>query len=267
MKGKIVECGFVNEFLYRTIRYAGSFLKLAGERTLSYSNKLNPVWSFTTPNYIAINKARLEHLASFKLDLAKKSVLEVGAGIGSLTKFFEDLECPILSTDSRPENIAEIAKRWPYRKLQVLDLNQTPDISFLGSFDVIFCYGTLYHLSRPEQALASLSSICREMILLETIVSPGNNMEINFVKESDSKTQAMSGTGSRPTRRWVMEMLRKYFGYSYITKTQPHHEDFDVCWCVPPYKKKNHRAVFLGSKAPLKNPLLSEEIPDHQTWW
>lgn len=257
----------MNRFLYKFTRFLGLFLKLASEKVLSYGNRLYPFYGFTASNALSINKARLEHLASLHLDLAHKSVLEVGAGIGLLTKFFEDLNCSVLSTDARPENLAEIAKQCPRRKLQVLDLDRTSDISFLGMFDVIFCYGTLYHLSYPEQALKSMASVCREMILLETIVSLGNDTKINFVTESNSKTQAISRVGCRPTRQCVMEMLRKYFGYAYITKTQPHHEEFDVCWLSLIYEKKNHRAVFIGSKIPLKNPLLSEELPDHQTRW
>lgn len=257
----------MNRYLYKFIRLFGLFLRLAGEKVLSYGDKLYPFYGFIAPRALLINKARLEHLASLHLDLAHKSILEVGAGIGFLTEFFEELNCSVLSTDGRPENLTEIAKQWPHRKLQLLDLDQALDISFLGMFDVIFCYGTLYHLSYPEQALKSMASVCREMILLETIVSLGNDTKINFVTESNSRTQAISRVGCRPTRQWVMEMLRKYFGYAYITKTQPHHDEFDVCWISSFYKKKNHRAVFIGSKIPLKNPLLSEEVPDHQIRW
>src|SRR5216684_2962091 len=37
----------------------------------------------------SINRARLEHLESLQLDLTRKRVLEVGAGIGLLTEWFE----------------------------------------------------------------------------------------------------------------------------------------------------------------------------------
>jgi len=254
----------MRRYLYKFIRRFSLFLKLTSEKVLSYGNKLYPFYGFTASNALSINKARIEHLASIQLDLANKSVLEIGAGIGLLTEFFEKMNCSVLSTDGRPENLALIAKQWPQRKLQLLDLDQTSDISFLGMFDVVFCYGTLYHLSYPEQALKSMASVCKEMILLETIVSLGNDTKINFVSESGSKTQAISRLGCRPTRQWVMGMLRKYFGYAYITKTQPCHEEFDVCWISPFYRKKNHRAVFIGSKIPLRNPLLSEEVLDHQ---
>jgi len=257
-----------NRYLYRISRYLGLLLKSASERIINYSNnKLDQFECFTTPDAIAINKARLEHLASCELDPRGKSVLEVGGGIGLLTKFFEDLGCSILTTDSRRENLAQITKRWPHRKLQVLDLDQTSDLSYLGSFDVIFCYGVLYHLSQPEQVLACLSSICREMILLETIVTFEDGVKINFVKEPNYPNQAISGIGCRPTRRWVIEMLRKYWGYAYITKTQPRHKDFDLCWVSPISRKKSHRAVFVGAKIPLQNRFLCEEIPDYQTYW
>jgi len=43
---------------------------------------------FLEPNALALNQARLNHLATLDLPIDGKSVLEVGAGIGLLTGFF-----------------------------------------------------------------------------------------------------------------------------------------------------------------------------------
>lgn len=235
--------------------------------TFSTSSEMrsNPFAVFLSPEALAINAARLTHLASLGLDISGKSVLEVGAGIGLHTSFFEDLGCSVLCTDGRPENVNEIARRYPHRRTLVLDLDTVEDLSFLGSFDIVYCYGTLYHLTRPEHALAALSVVCREMILLETCVTPGNEKDVHFVCESASPNQSLHGKGCRPTRPWVMEKLRKYFGWAYITRTQPRHPDFDLDW-VNPLQKPLHRSVFIGSKTPIDNPLLTEDIPDQQTW-
>jgi len=218
---------------------------------------------FLSPSYGAINEARLDHLASLRLDLSRKSVLEVGAGIGLLTRFFEDRDCKVLSTDGNPENIRVMQRKYPRRRIEYLDLDRASDLSRLGQFDIVFCYGTLYHLSKPEEALRALSDICRGMILLETQVSPGRYSDLLLVHEPAGRAQAVSGVGCRPTRLWVMETLRKYYGHAYITRTQPLHPEFPLEWDILPIRPA-YRAVFVGSKHRLRSLDLLEEIPEHQ---
>src|SRR5215831_9457103 len=128
---------------------------------------------FLSPDALSINEARLCHLASLGLDLAGKTVLEVGGGIGLHTCFFESLGCIITWTDGRSDNVQEAKRRYPHRNIAVLDLDQETDLGRLGKFDLIYYYGTLYHLAKPQDALKALAKICRGQILLETCVTPG----------------------------------------------------------------------------------------------
>lgn len=214
----------------------------------------------------SINTARLEHLASLGLNLCNQRVLEVGAGVGRLTGFFETRNCAVLSTDGRPENIQEIQNRYPHRKTKVIDLETATHLDCLGSFDVVFCYGTLYHLQNPERALQILAPLCQELFLLETCVTPGDELEIYPVAEDQTNpNQAVSGTGCRPTRAWVLATLAKYFEFAYVTTHQPAHLDFDLDWRSG-VEKKLHRAVFVGSRRPLHLPTLSASLSDRQTY-
>ncbi len=221
---------------------------------------------FLTDDAFRINQARQNHLASLGLDLAGKRVLEVGAGIGLHTQFFEDLGCSVLTTDGRQENVAEIRRRYPHRQVNHLDLDKITDLSCFGEFDIVYCYGVLYHLLKPEQALQALAQICREMILLETCVTPGNDLEIHPISEDpENYNQARSGIGCRPTRPWVVDKLVKYFGFAYISKYQPWHPDFDLDW-QNPVSKLLHRSVFVGSKQAIVNSKLLTEVPDYQAY-
>ncbi|NJP10169.1 MAG: FkbM family methyltransferase [Leptolyngbyaceae cyanobacterium RU_5_1] len=221
---------------------------------------------FLTSNALRINASRLGHLASLQLEIAGKRVLEVGAGIGLLTGFFEELGCSVLTTDGRPENVAEMRRQFPHRQAEVLDLEAVSDITHLGTFDIIFCYGTLYHLSKPEQAITAMSQVCRELLLLETCVTPGDDFAVNLASENqDNPNQAFSGMGCRPTRPWIMQMLRNQLGFAYTTKSQPFYYDFDLDW-QSPLPKSLHRAVFIGSRTPLKNDQLLEELPAKQVY-
>jgi SAM-dependent methyltransferase len=216
-------------------------------------------WGFLEADALAINEARLKHLASLGLPLDGKSVLEVGAGIGLLTGFFEERGCTVLSTDAREDNVAENRRRHPGRRVATLDLERPEQILAMGSFDVVFCYGTLYHLAAPERALRALSEIS-DMILLETCLTPGDEDAVPTIAEPMFMNQAHSGTGSRPTRRWVLHRLAECWGNGYISVTQPAYPDFALDWTVPP-ATENVRAVFVGSRRPLDNPLLTKDIP------
>ena len=223
----------------------------------------SPFAVFLAPNAQAINRARQQHLASLGLDLAGKKVLEVGAGIGLHTPFFLERGCEVTVTDGRAENVAEIARRLPTVRTAMVDLEVDQSLDALGRFDIVYCYGLLYHLGNPERALARLAEVCDGMLLLETAVSPGTHDELLFVRDPDYFNQAISGVGCRPTRLWVLNRLRMLFGHAYIPRTQPDHVDFPSDWKQPPIQLM-YRSIFIGSRAPLSLPGLADTVPMQQ---
>jgi FkbM family methyltransferase len=215
---------------------------------------------FLEPEALRINHARQQHLASLGLDLERKRVLEVGAGIGLHTAFFEQLDCDILSTDANPTNVGEMLRSYPNRNVGVLDLDRAVELDELGAFDVVYCYGTLYHLQDPEGALARLSGVCSGQILIETIVALGEFPEVHRLLEPLSSNQAIRGVGTRPTRPWVMSALRRHFGHAYTTLDQPDYPDFVTDWETIGHGG-NLRAIFVGSKCPLTLSSLTAGLP------
>ena len=222
----------------------------------------SPMNVFTKPESLAINKARQDHLATLGLDLSGKTVLEVGAGIGLHTQFFLDRNCTVTITDGDPANVAAIQKRFPGHDVRILNLDLPVDMSAFGRCDIIYCYGTLYHLQHADEALERMASVCDGQILVETIVSPGAYAELHLVTEPPSSDQAVGGIGCRPTRLWVLEALRRHFGYAYATVTRPSNSDFEKNWKLT-RSSGNMRAVFVGSRVPLHLPTLTIDLPDH----
>src|SRR5437870_2171853 len=102
--------------------------------------------SFSNYWYIRHNQRRQEHLASLNLDLFDKTVLEVGAGIGDHSSFWVDRSCKLLITEARIENLNLIKERFPDEQVQQLNLDDHYLPDNLGHFDIVYCYGLLYHL-------------------------------------------------------------------------------------------------------------------------
>ena len=221
----------------------------------------SPFDVFFEPAAIEINEKRLQHLARLGLDLDRRRVLEVGAGIGLHTAFFEERGCDVLSSDGNPDNVAEMMRRYPKRKLCLLDMDEQTPLTDLGRFDIIYCYGTLYHLRDPARALARLAEICDGQILIETIVALGAHEELHYVAEPLTANQALLGIGSRPTRAWIMAALKRSFGFAYTTIDQPDFPDFETDWRLT-RSGGNLRGVFVGSKIPLELPTLTSDLPD-----
>lgn len=235
----------------------------AGVEVSRYSPALE---NFHSTHYLRHNARRLEHLASLRLPVAGKSVLEVGAGIGDLSHYFLDRGCRVTITEAREENLHILRHRYPGADIRPLDLENAAALAS-GPFEVVHCYGLLYHLANPAQALEFLSRHSSDLLLLETCVSFGNEMVVNLTGEpQDNPTQAWSGTGCRPTRPWVFAELKKHFPHVYVPATQPNHEEFPLDWTRP---ELHHapllRAVFIASRTPLEIPGLLSSLPDLQT--
>jgi len=235
----------------------------------------SPLATFHSLHYLRHNQRRQEHLATLGLDLAGKSVLEVGAGIGDHTSFFLDRGCRVVTSEARPANLEKLRQRFAAQtnvSVRQIDLDQAV-LSGLGddeSYDVVYCYGLLYHLSRPAEALHYLAAHCSGIFLLELCVSFGDDETVNLVAEpQDSPSQAWSGTGCRPTRAWVFSRLRDNFQFVYVPRTQPWHEEFPLDWSRTSSEswpaERLLRAVFVGSRSAIGLRSLTDELLVLQT--
>lgn len=224
-----------------------------------------PAAFFHSHHYLRHNARRLEHLASLGLPVRGLSVLEVGAGIGDHSHYFIDRGCAVTITEARPENVLLLRERYPDQTVLALDLERPTAVPG-APFDVVHCYGLLYHLREPGPALAFLAQHCRQLLLLETCVSFGAGLETCPVPEDAlNPTQAFSGAGCRPTRPWLMAELGSHFPHVYVPQTQPNHEEFPLDWSRPQdHAAPLKRAVFVCSREPLANPLLQTSLPVRQ---
>ncbi len=193
-------------------------------------SKLNQVRDeFHSDHYLSHNARRLEHLSSLNIPFHGMRVLEVGAGIGDHTSFYVDRGCTVMSTEGRTENLMLLRQRWASQSrvsVRMLDMDH-PVLPESATFDLIHCYGLLYHLNNPAEAICFMSKH-GQMLVLETCVSLDEGMDINHVNEPlNSPSQALHGIGCRPHETWVLQTLREYFHEAFVTPKQPDHPEFD----------------------------------------
>jgi SAM-dependent methyltransferase len=217
------------------------------------------VESFDTDAALEINRARLEHLASLDLPLEGRRVLEVGAGVGRLTGFFLERGCSIVVTEARAENVAELHRRLPTVDAREADVEES--LEHLGSFDVVFCYGVLYHLESPLRALRNMAAVCTDLLLIETMVCDARIPVLRLEDETTSVNQALRGLAHRPSPSYLALALNRVgFDHVYAATEPPDHPDYRFAWLDNMDTARDDallRGVFVASRAPREQPGLT----------
>lgn len=215
---------------------------------------------FHYPFYLDLNRIRLAQLDALPLELSNKSVLDVGCAVGDLTGHFLEKGCQVTGLDARAENLSIFQMRYPSTPTYQINL-EAPPADFQEKFDIIFCYSVLDHMNSPEAGIEWLSRRCKELLLIELVVNPQEGSSIHRIPENAQDwVQSFCGTGSRPTREWVFEQLKKHFEHVYIPSFQPEHPQFPMDWDSA-NPNTLHRAIFIASTKPIESPALLPELP------
>jgi SAM-dependent methyltransferase len=163
--------------------------------------------TFDTPIYAAARKSRLRNLLAHvgPAEIKWKSVLELGCGTGEIGQAFEELGARVSSVDARPEHIAELTKRFPYRRTHLIDVESDQFPGRLPGFDIVLCWGLLYHLNDPETFLKRCAQIA-PVLYLETQVIDSDESKVLCTAESGAD-QSFTSRGCRPSPKWIETTL------------------------------------------------------------
>lgn len=213
---------------------------------------------FDTPQALEINRARLDHLESLGLPLEGRSVLDVGCGVGHLAQFFVERRCLVTCVDGREENVQSLRQRYPGLQAGVADVEA--GLESFGRFDIVFCYGLLYHLENPVLGIRKMAEVCQDLLLIETLVCDSREPASRWTEEPPVSNQALKGLASRPSPGFVrMALNLAGFPFVYTAANPPKHPDFDVRWDdSQAWRQHGHliRCVFVASRQGLHNPSL-----------
>jgi len=250
-----------NNLVYRKVKSAWKKL-LVHIRDPNLNQQVEQ--TFHRHQYLNLTMRSLEHLASLELPLHNRSVLEVGAGAGDFSGFFLDRACRVTITDVRPQLLAYLQRRYPQQDIRRLDLEQPTPLSG-DPFEVVFCYGVLYHLRDPAKAVEFMSDCCTDLFLVSSQVTGNEDVCLTeMVEPAERLAQSYHGCGTRFTRRWLYNEIHRHFPYVYTPRTQPAHFQFPCDWSALDGSKPLVRANFVASRKPLTQRLLTEQWIDQQ---
>jgi hypothetical protein len=137
---------------------------------------------------------------------------------------------------------------------------QSFDLTSLGEFDVVHCFGLLYHLDSPVAALRQLSAVCRGSLVMETMVCDFDQPVTVLTDEPLSSNQALAGLASRPSPAFIaMTLDRLGFAHVYGTTMPPAFPDFQFAWRNNlDIRRDGHnlRCMFVASRTPIDRPQL-----------
>jgi transcription initiation factor TFIID subunit 8 len=231
--------------------------------TLSYylnlGNFINNTDEFTYDDSLRLNKSRIIHLDSLNFNFKYKKILETGCGArGDITNYLLKKYADITLNDVREDNIKSLLNNLniilPYN---TWNLNNNIDENKL--FDIIICYGLLYHLTDPENCIRHLSNLCKEYCIISTCTNGKNDESINVLFENDLCMQGFEGYGCRPGRLFIYNTLIKYFKYVYMLTTQPNDIDYPLNF---PSEHSSSKNIFIGSHIELNNENLINYLPN-----
>ena len=207
---------------------------------------------------LAINTARMAHLGSLGLPLSQRRVVDIGAGPGHLAQFFVRNGCDVLCLDGRRVNIDDMHAKYPGLQGDVADAESDELLRF-GRFEVVFCYGLLYHTAEPGSVLVRLAAMSEDLICLETCITDARSQRLEIVYDSAADNQGMQGLGCRPSPAYVIGFLRRTGFNVYLPATRPDHADFQFEYRDSGEHWRNQtlmRQIFVASRGELSNHLL-----------
>jgi FkbM family methyltransferase len=182
--------------------------------------------------------------------------------VGFFSKVLSDSGLDVRGFDGRDENIHEARQRYPDIPFDQGDVEDS-SIMRLGSFDLVLCFGLLYHLESPLRAIRHLRHLTRKVLLLESMCFPDTDPFISLREEPLSVDQSLSNLAFYPSEGCIVKMCYQS-GFSNVLRVQPlpDHEQFretEQHW--------RRRTVLVAVRGAFKSPgfeLLTEpqEITD-----
>jgi FkbM family methyltransferase len=165
-------------------------------------------------------------LAELKPALGLATALDVGCGVGFFARILQEWGLRVQGFDGRLENVIEARRRFPKIVFAQRDLEDAR-IAEMGRFDLVLCFGLLYHVENPMLAIRHLRALTGRGLLLESMCVPGSDTAMILREEPDQSDQSLTDIAMYPSEGCLVKMLyRAGFAAVYQVAALPKHEDF-----------------------------------------
>jgi len=187
-----------------------------------------------------------------KIQTSLHSALDVGCGVGDFSIFLSGLGLLVTGVDGRVENVTEAKRRHPDTNFVAADAEELASAN-LGSFDLVLCFGLLYHLENPFRAIRQLYCATNKVLLIEGMCLPDQKPTMGLYDELEGQDQGLNQIAFYPSEACLIKMLY-HAGFSFVyTLTKLPEDDLYVesIW------RKRVRTMLVASKQELNIPALT----------
>ncbi|HEX4424122.1 MAG TPA: class I SAM-dependent methyltransferase [Terriglobales bacterium] len=208
---------------------------------------------FDREHYESLNISRkpvvAKLVAETRRQMGLSTAADVGCGLGFFSNVLRSHGFRVGAIDGREENVRECRARYPEIDFHVADVEK-PEVLDVGTFDLVLCFGLLYHLENPFRAIRNLCSLTDKVLLVESMCAPGSEPRMEFLDEFEAEDQGLNYVAFYPTESCLVKMLyRAGFPFVFGLAEPPDHQDFREL-----RKKKRARTMLVASKVILKSP-------------
>jgi len=189
----------------------------------------SPQTVFDQGHYLKLIEARGATIRRIVYDLKPlhlSTALDAGCGVGFFANILREASLSVTAFDGRIENVEEARRRFPQISFEQGDI-QSSEICKLGQFDLVLCFGLLYHLESPLLAIRNLHALTGKALLLESMCLPDQEPWMLLREEASFDDQSLSDVAFYASEGCLVKMLyRAGFNGVYRTALFPDHDDF-----------------------------------------
>ena len=230
--------------------------------------RLSKSFVFDLPLQSEAREAKIDFLrrviTPWKSDLGLRTALDLGCGVGYFSSLLQDLGLQVTAGDARAENVVEARSRFAGIDFRVTDAEDA-SLAGLGTFDLVLCFGLLYHLENPMRAIRNLRALTGKLLLLESMAVDEEQPFFLLLDEPEGEDQSMRAVSCYPSEGAMIKMAyRAGFPHVYRFRELPDHDDFRAAT-----GRTRARTVIAASLLPLSSPLIDiapEPKPSRDYW-
>jgi SAM-dependent methyltransferase len=178
-----------------------------------------------------------------------RTALDPGCGVGYFSALLRDMGFDVSAFDARLQNVEEARRRHPGITFSIANI-EDPAPQKLGQFDLVLCFGLLYHLENPMRAFRNLRALTGKLLLVESAAIPEQKPALYLRDDPEIEDQGVHCFAAYPTEGALHKMAYRS-GFSYVARfaSLPDHGD-----PRPTVGCRRFRTMLAASMTPLGAP-------------